>query len=256
MIEIKICGLTNAGDARTALAAGADYLGFVLYPGSRRAVTPATLAAIVADLPAAARTVGVFVDAPRETVLDVARACRLWAVQMHGAEAPGDWQGTGLRVWRAVRFAGGQWMPDPADWPAERWVVDAAVPGQPGGTGVTADWAAAARLAPRYRVMLGGGLTPANVAAAVTAVRPAGVDVASGVEAAPGRKDHGKIAAFIAAARAAGSHSPDGRLVAAGGDDAPPSRPGSPGFRQALEGAAPSAPEFDGQNENSSATGG
>ena len=203
MIEIKICGLTNVEDARAALAAGADYLGFVLYPKSPRAVTAVQLAAIRRRLPAEARAVGVFVNEPVARVLEVVRECRLWAAQIHGDEAAAAFRALPLPLWRAVAFRDGAWQPDPDGWNASRLVVDAAVPGEYGGTGSTADWQQAADLVRQWTVMLAGGLTSDNVAAAVTLVRPRGVDVSSGVEAAPGRKDHGKITAFVQAVRAA-----------------------------------------------------
>jgi phosphoribosylanthranilate isomerase len=134
----------------------------------------------------------------------------LYAVQIHGDETAGEFRGAGLTVWRAVRLGGGTYRPDPASWPAERYVVDAAVPGQYGGTGRPADWQAASALARRFPVMLAGGLTPRNVADAVRAVRPVGVDVASGVEIEPGRKDRRKVAAFIGAARQATSEHDEG----------------------------------------------
>lgn len=106
-----------------------------------------------------------------------------------------------LPVWRAVKRVAAAWAPVPAQWPAARYLVDAAVAGQYGGTGQVADWAAAAELARAHAVMLAGGLTPENVAEAVRAVQPLGVDVVSGVEREPGRKDHARMAAFIRAAR-------------------------------------------------------
>ena len=111
--------------------------------------------------------------------------------------APG-WLST---VWRAVRIGGGVCAPDPVAWPAARYVADAFVHGEYGGTGKAADWTEAARLAKRFPLMLGGGLTPANVTDAVRAVHPIGVDVSSGVESRPGIKDHERIRRFIAAAR-------------------------------------------------------
>ncbi len=236
--EIKICGLTRIEDAAVAVDAGADYLGFVLYAGSKRAVTPSVVQGILAALPAGVRGVGVFVNEAPATIERIVAECGLYAAQLHGDETPDDYRsflqgvaslggtaccrprraacapsqgaagavrldGRPFRIWRAVRWEGGVWKPDPANWPAERWLVDAAVPGVYGGTGQTADWTAAADLAKKRPCLLAGGLTAETVAEAIRRVRPAGVDVSGGVESRPGCKDAGKIRAFIKAARAA-----------------------------------------------------
>ena len=202
-IEVKICGLTSLDDSRAALEAGADYLGFVLYPPSPRSIAPDRVGAILRELPGA-RAVGVLVNESRERAERLARDCGLCAVQIHGERGTAEEMGgLPVPVWRATKVEGGQWQPAPAEWPAARYVADATAPGLHGGTGVTADWAQAARLAARAPVMLAGGLTPENVAGAIRAVRPLGVDVASGVEAAAGRKDWDKMRRFIAAARRA-----------------------------------------------------
>ena len=203
-LAIKICGLTGVGDASAALAAGADFLGFVLYPKSPRFVTAARLRHIVAALPASARVVGVFVNTPAADVARTARACRLAAVQVHGDEAAADFSRYPVPVWRAVHLSGTRFEPDPAAWAAARYVIDAAAaPGQYGGTGTRADWSRAAAFAGQWPSMLAGGLTPENVAEAIRQVRPLGVDVTSGVEARPGRKDPEQVRRFITAARAA-----------------------------------------------------
>jgi phosphoribosylanthranilate isomerase len=202
-IEIKICGLTNAEDALCALEAGADFLGFVLYAGSPRAISTADLARVLQRIGRPVRAVGVFVNTARAVVETVASDCGLCAAQIHGDEEAREFAGMPLPVWRAVAARQGRLRPEPAEWPAARYVVDAAPPGVYGGAGVKADWDAARTLARRVPVMLAGGLTPDNVAEAVRAVRPAGVDVSSGVERAPGRKDWDKVKSFIRAAREA-----------------------------------------------------
>ncbi len=201
--DIKICGITNADDARLALSAGADYIGFVLYPPSPRGVSVADMKRILGELDVPARAVGVFVNASRRVVLDTARNCGLAAVQIHGDEPAAEFTDMPVTTWRAVKVGTDGVVPGPAEWAADRYVVDAAVPGMYGGTGVAADWDRAAEMAARCPVMLAGGLTPANVAQAVERVRPRGVDVASGVEREPGRKDPDAVRAFIAAARKA-----------------------------------------------------
>jgi len=202
-LEIKICGLTNALDAGAALAAGADYLGFVLYKGSPRAVTAEALSRILQEIGGSAKAVGVFVNASPDEVRKTVMQCRLAAVQLHGDEAATDFSDMPVPVWRAVSMgAGSGWHPPPAAWPAAvRYVVDAAAPGRYGGTGTTADWTQAAMLARQVPIMLAGGLRPENVEEAVKMVRPLGVDVSSGVESRPGLKSHPSLLAFIAAVR-------------------------------------------------------
>ncbi|HAS84423.1 MAG TPA: N-(5'-phosphoribosyl)anthranilate isomerase [Verrucomicrobia bacterium] len=205
MVDIKICGLTTLEDAQVALDAGADFLGFVLYPQSPRAVTCDTLARITSSLGKGARCVGVFVNSMAAEVRQTALDCGLAAVQIHGDEQAGDFLDMPVPVWRALRVDAGGCRPEPAAWPmAVRYVADAAVPSGYGGSGIKADWEQAATLAAQIPVMLAGGLTPANVAAAIDQVHPLGVDVSSGVECSPGRKSHAAVRAFVAAARAAG----------------------------------------------------
>lgn len=196
-MEVKICGLTSLRDAEAVVAAEADYLGFVFYPRSPRAVTPEQVKAILGQLPVGIRAVGVFVNESRQHVEKIVRDCGLWGVQLHGDETPGDFAGFPCPVWRAVHWEGAVWKPDPAAWPVERFVVDAFAPVAYGGTGQVADWSAAARLAAGKKCMLAGGLTPANVREAVSRVNPMGVDVSSGVESQPGVKDHQLIDLFI-----------------------------------------------------------
>ena len=200
MISIKICGLTNVVDALWALEQGADYLGFVLYRKSPRCVTAGQLKAICDALPARSKCVGVFVNESAAYVHKVWEECRLSAVQLHGDEDASGFSGMTIPVWRAVRLEEGKWTPSPTDWPAERYVIDATSPGY-GGTGLTADWGAAASFSTRHRSMLAGGLHPGNVAEAIRRVNPLGVDVSSGVESFQGKKDLGKIMAFIQAVR-------------------------------------------------------
>jgi phosphoribosylanthranilate isomerase len=206
MTEVKICGLTCVEDARSALACGADYLGFVLYAASPRGITADRLRQIADGLPAGTRLVAVFVNESPETVRAVAADCRLHAVQIHGDEPAGGFAAAEVPVWRAVRPRVTSPFPDPAEWPAARYVIDSAVRGQYGGTGVTADWELAARLAAQWPAMLAGGLTPGNVAEAIRVVRPLGVDASSGVERTPGRKDHRLVEQFVRRAKAAGNN--------------------------------------------------
>ncbi len=200
-MEVKICGLTNVEDAQVAVAAGADYLGFILYKESPRAVTPQQITHILSALGNGIRAVGVFVNEVPSQVEAIAKDCGLYAVQIHGDEDAGGFVDFSIPVWRALWVRDGGAHPDPIVWPASRYVIDAAVPGQYGGTGVAADWNEAADIAKECPVMLAGGLHPANVAEAIRSVRPMGVDVSSGVECDPGRKDHDAIRTFVAAAK-------------------------------------------------------
>ena len=202
-LAVKICGLTNRDDALHALECGADYIGFVLYAQSPRGISPMQLARIMDELPGTCRAVGVFVNMARRGVEQVAKDCRLHVAQLHGDEPAADFAGFSGQLWRAVRFQGGEWAPAPDGWPAESYVVDSAAGRSYGGTGVVGDWTAAAKFAASHRTMLAGGLNPGNVAEAIRAVRPAGVDTASGVESGPGRKDPARVREFIRAARGA-----------------------------------------------------
>ena len=203
-MDIKICGLTTADDALAAAEAGADYEGFVLYAASRRGVSAAAVRAIMDRVGHRLRAVGVFVNAPRDEVARVALDCGLHAVQLHGDERPEDFAGLPVPVWRAVRVSTEAARPDPAGWQAARYVMDAAVSGAYGGTGVVADWPARGMPGPPLPRHAGRGPTPDNVAEAIRAVRPLGVDVAGGVESAPGIKDRARVRRFIDNARAAG----------------------------------------------------
>lgn len=202
-VDVKICGLTNVDDAIAAAELGADYLGFVLYAKSPRGIDAVRMEEISRNLPDDLKKVGVFVNTAREEVIRVAEVCGLSAVQIHGDENAGDFLDMPVTVWRAVSVVGGACVPSASEWDAERYVFDAHVPGQYGGSGKMADWEFAHKLATESRVMLAGGITPDNVADAIAAVRPAGVDTASGVEICPGKKDLDKVARLIDAAREA-----------------------------------------------------
>jgi len=204
MVKVKICGITNGDDARHAADCGADALGFVFYAGSPRCVTPEQVREIVAGLPPFVIRVGLFVNEdPGRIRAIIGACCGLDVVQLHGDEPPEACVLPPCRVIKGVRPRHAADLAALAAYPVAALLVDAAVPGQFGGTGQRADWDLAARLAARQRVILAGGLTPANVAAAVRQVKPYGVDVASGVESAPGRKDPDLVAQFIRTAKEA-----------------------------------------------------
>jgi phosphoribosylanthranilate isomerase len=184
-----------------AAAAGADAIGLVFHPDSPRAVSVATAAAVCAALPPFVTVVGLFVDPEREHVAQVLAGCPLDILQFHGEEPPAFCNGFGRRFLKAVRMGEGS---DPAAagerYGADRLLLDAYVPGQPGGTGRTFRWSAVpADLAPS--VVLAGGLNADNVAEAVRHVRPFAVDVSSGVEERPGVKSAERVAAFVQGVR-------------------------------------------------------
>ncbi len=195
---VKICGIASAADAAAVARCGPDALGFVFWPGSKRCVRAEQVAAWGRDLPAGMVKVGVFVDAPPDEVRRVVATAGLDVAQLHGAERPEDFSRAGLRLWRAFGLRSAD-DPVPAGWSVDAFLIDTYSAQSPGGTGRVGDWAAGrafVRRCPRP-VLLAGGLHPANVKDAVAAVGPWGVDVSSGVEAAPGRKDLAKVRDFI-----------------------------------------------------------
>lgn len=202
-LEIKICGLTRLTDALKAAELGADYAGFILYRNSPRFISIDALASITKALPDGLKKVGVFVNATVDEITEAVRKCSLDVIQLHGNEDLRSLPKMPAALWKAVRVAPGDMGLPPDAGLAERIVLDTSVEGMYGGTGRQIDIESAAKIARKAKVMLGGGMNPANVAAAVAAVRPAGVDVSSGVESKPGVKDHSKMADFIKAARSA-----------------------------------------------------
>jgi phosphoribosylanthranilate isomerase len=198
MMFVKICGITRIEDAEAAVRAGADAIGFVFWPGSPRRIDPFRAARIRAALPPFVTPVGVFVDQPVDYVNGVAAMVKLGAVQLHGDETPACAARIRYPIVKAISLAADDQAS--GEWP-DRVVLllDVHDPVRRGGTGRTIDWGAAAAIAAGRRVLLAGGLTPANVVSAIERVRPFGVDVSSGVESAPGLKDHGRIRALFEA---------------------------------------------------------
>jgi phosphoribosylanthranilate isomerase len=195
---VKICGLTNEADAVHAAGAGATALGVVFAPSSPRCVTADRARDIVEAVPAEVPVVGVFVNAPIEEIVAVVAHTGIRIVQLHGDEP--ERYALALKM-PLLRAAGVDAALDA--WPTATWLLDAVSGDGRGGTGRTVDWAQAAAVARRRRTVLAGGLTPDNVAEAIATVRPFGVDVSSGVESAPGRKNPAKVARFVEQARAA-----------------------------------------------------
>jgi phosphoribosylanthranilate isomerase len=202
MVRVKVCGITRPEDAELAATLEAWAIGFILWPGSKRACDPALAAGIARTVRRRVQLVGVFVSPALDEVVRAADAIGLTHVQLHGDEGPAFCaavaQRTGARVIKAVRVSSA------ADIRAvERFHTDLHM--LDGGGGQTWDWRLAAHRHSSVPLILAGGLTPENVAAGIEAVRPWAVDVASGVESAPGVKDPAKVEAFVAAAHAVGA---------------------------------------------------
>jgi len=210
-VRLKICGITNFTDARRAIESGADFLGFNFYPASPRYVTPAKARRIVQKLPKAIAAVGVFVNEPEEKILAIARSVGLTHLQLHGDESPAEVARLrrsfpvikALRVKRPFRAA--QIARYRA---ADALLLDGFDRRLRGGTGKTFDWKIARRAASRALIFVAGGLAPDNVAEAIRTARPYAVDVSSGVESRPGKKDPARLKAFARAMRQAERNAP------------------------------------------------
>ena len=203
-VKVKICGITNLADGLAAVEAGADAVGFVFYEKSPRAVSVELASSIARDLPPLVVKVGVFVDATEEVVSEAAQRCGLDLLQFHGAESPEYCLRFGLMSIKAFRIQDRASLSDLPNYETHAWLLDAYSPSQLGGTGATFNWDLALEAKKWGRpIFLAGGLTPQNVADAVRQAQPYAVDVSSGVEASPGRKDHAKVKAFVEAAKAA-----------------------------------------------------
>jgi len=204
-IKIKICGITNAQDAEAAVTAGADALGFVFYAQSPRCIEPAVAKRIIAQLPPFVLAVGVFVNHARDTIRDVFDECGLAFAQLHGDETPIFCESLGRPVLRALRLRDRGSLLALAEYKGRMgvrgFVVDGFSTEAYGGTGQTVDWSLAREAAQAAPILLAGGLTPSNVQEAIRQVQPYGVDVSSGVEEGPGKKNHEKIRAFTQAVR-------------------------------------------------------
>jgi phosphoribosylanthranilate isomerase len=204
-MKIKICGITNVEDAAVAVRAGADALGFVMYRNSPRWVEPAVARSIIAGLPPFVSAVGVFVNEEAERVRALMDECGMALAQLHGDESALYCQKLGRPVLKALRLKDRGTVLALAEFQGRANVrgvlIDAFSDHAYGGTGQTVDWGLAQEAVRSARVILAGGLNPANVAEAIRMVRPYGVDVSSGVEKSPGKKDPDKVRAFIEAAR-------------------------------------------------------
>ncbi len=222
MVRVKICGLTTLEDAQVAAGAGADYLGFIFYPPSKRAISLEAARTLIKELRRSLsagkltpQLVGVFVNETPEFVSSVLKTCNLDLAQLSGDEPASDILSDrsplARRAYRAIRPTTSaeamalvqEHSPSPNQAPPSGpdLLLDTYHPQLRGGTGDVTDWDMAQALARQTRLMLAGGLTAQNVTEAVRIVQPFAVDVASGVEAAPGRKDHDAVRAFVRLAR-------------------------------------------------------
>jgi phosphoribosylanthranilate isomerase len=199
---LKICGMTRMGDALHAVREGATAIGFVFWKESPRYIEPERAGEIAAALPPSVKAVGVFVNEPLDSIRETARVARLRMVQLHGDEPPAYVDQIEQPVIRAVSL---DTVEETAwTWPAETTLLlDSTDPSRSGDGRASVDWSRAALATRTRRVVLAGGLTPDNIEEAIVTVRPIGVDVASGVESAPGVKDLDKVARFLTNARAA-----------------------------------------------------
>jgi phosphoribosylanthranilate isomerase len=200
--EVKICGITSLEDAETAILAGADAIGFIFYPGSPRWITPDRAREISGKFPERICRVGVFVDHDAREVKRIVQFCGLDLIQLHGNESPEYCRAFSPSVLiKAVTIQKEEDLARLKDYPVRAILAEAHDPVRRGGTGKTCDWNLARKAGERHRLILSGGLNPQNILPAMEAVRPLAVDVGSGVEARPGKKDPGKIKDLMAAVR-------------------------------------------------------
>jgi len=206
MTLVKICGITNLEDALAAVEAGADMLGFNFYPRSPRYIEPEAARLIIVQLPKAVVSVGVFVNQPLAETERIAGETGIQILQLHGDESPEycaalKANGQVMKVFNSgenfnARFIG--------DYQVDLVMLDAAAGGVRGGTGQLSDWSQASEVRELFpQMFLAGGLSPENVSVAIEAVNPFGVDACSSLERTPGKKDHARVDAFVAAVRAA-----------------------------------------------------
>ncbi len=199
---VKICGITSVGDGLAAAEAGADAVGLMFYEGSPRHVPPAVAAEIARELPPFVIKVGVFVNAAEELVQRAIADCGLNLLQFHGEESPEYCAGFPVMTMKAFPIRDAESLKALPDYRTDAWLLDTFAGDKKGGTGATFNWDLALEAQKFGRpIFLAGGLTPENVAEAIRKVKPYGVDVSSGVEASPGKKDERKMRAFVRAVK-------------------------------------------------------
>ena len=199
--KIKICGITNVEDAIQAAELGADALGFIFYRGSKRYIDPNSAKEIISSLPPFLTKVGVFVNQELEEIADIQENTGINAVQLHGDETPELCRSLSSAVIKAIRVKDSEDIERLAQYPVQAILLDTYSDAEYGGTGKSFDWGILDNKSIAEKIILSGGLNPDNVAEAVRIVNPYAVDVSSGVEAEPGKKDHEKLKKFIEAIR-------------------------------------------------------
>ncbi len=198
VMEIKICGITNQEDAVNACTYGVDALGFIFCEKSPRYVTPEAARQIIEDLPGGITTVGVFVNQDVQAVIDIYKFCLLDLIQLHGDETPAYCRQLPEAVLiKAVTPRGEEDLNVIKEYAVKAVLIDARAPGLYGGTGQTSDWKLAVKLKEMHRLILSGGLNAKNIMEAINTVSPDAVDVNSGVEISPGKKDREKMKRII-----------------------------------------------------------
>jgi len=203
-VKVKICGITNVSDALTAAEAGADMVGLMFYEGSPRHISLDAAKEITSQLNPFVVKVGVFVNPPEELVLRVIGECGVTLLQFHGNETPEFCTRFGVMSMKAFRVRDAESLRVMTAYSTDAWLLDAYSAGKLGGTGAIFNWDLALEAKKSGKpIFLAGGLTPKNVAEAVRQVLPFGVDVSSGVESSPGKKDPAKVRTFVTAAKAA-----------------------------------------------------
>jgi phosphoribosylanthranilate isomerase len=201
--KVKICGITNLEDAKLAVDLGADALGFIFYQKSPRYITVPKAADICNALPPFVAKVGVFVDELEFEIEKALQDCLLTVLQFHGEEPPGFCQKFPAKSIKAIRVRDEASLAAAEEYDVDALLLDTYTAGQQGGTGRTFDWSLAVKAKERLTplIILSGGITPENVQAAIRQVQPYGVDISSGVESAPGKKDPEKLRRFFEACR-------------------------------------------------------
>jgi len=198
-LRVKICGITNPDDALQCVEAGAHALGFIFYHGSPRNINPEVAAEIIGQLPPYVTPVGVFVNETRSRIEEIIRDTRIRIIQFSGEEPPDQCTGYRAKVWKAFRFRPGESVDHVREYSIAAAVADGYRENQYGGTGTLADPETAIALKQFHPVVLAGGLNPSNILTAARRVQPFAVDINSGVESSPGRKDPAKLAALFEA---------------------------------------------------------
>jgi len=213
MIGVKICGITNIGDAYWAAESGADALGFIFYPNSQRYIAPERAKEILQKIPGSIGRVGVFVNQEIQVVKEIVSFCGLRLIQLHGEESPQYCRQFPMSALiKAVSHCAEEERQKLENYIVKAILVDAHEPGRYGGTGKNSDWALALKVKKTHRLILAGGLNKENIKRAIKIVRPCAVDINSGVETSPGKKDPHKIREIMEIIRATDQDEASGNL--------------------------------------------